>query len=288
LGNLMVIAPSKMHALWYTPILPLLFLLSAIAVGFPMVIVESLYASWSLGLRSELHLLRRLAKPATALLSIYLAFKLGDLVVRGAYAPSTDGSTQFLLFTLEMLVGIVIPLGMLIAVNERTSGRWLGAAALLVVLGVALNRVNVFLVAYQPPYATQAYFPSFGEFAVTVGLLSLLVLVYRALVIVLPVLSAPSGASESGHAPSSRRRSSSFGSTLCAGRRWECCSTSAHRPGRRFRITRIDRRSSSTADAKRATLVKRRPWGLHACERARGLKRFARRRRSKPRVVRES
>jgi len=196
LGNLMVIAPSKMHALWYTPILPLLFLLSAIAVGFPMVIAESLYASWSLGLRSELDLLRRLAKPASVLLAIYLAFKLGDLVVRGAHAELTNAPSRALPFAVEILAGIVIPLGMLIAVNERTPGRWLGAAALLVVLGVALNRVNVFLVAYQPPYATQAYFPSFGEFAVTAGLLSLLVLVYRALVTVLPVISTPADARE--------------------------------------------------------------------------------------------
>ena len=47
LGTLMVIAPTKMHPLWYTPISPLLFLLSAIAVGFPMVIFESLLAARS-------------------------------------------------------------------------------------------------------------------------------------------------------------------------------------------------------------------------------------------------
>jgi len=58
LGTLMVLAPSKMHPLWYTPVLPLLFLLSAMAVGFPMVIAESLYASWSLGLHPELDMLR--------------------------------------------------------------------------------------------------------------------------------------------------------------------------------------------------------------------------------------
>jgi Ni/Fe-hydrogenase subunit HybB-like protein len=38
LGNLMVIAPSKLHPLWWTPLSPALFLMSAIAVGFPMVI----------------------------------------------------------------------------------------------------------------------------------------------------------------------------------------------------------------------------------------------------------
>jgi Ni/Fe-hydrogenase subunit HybB-like protein len=56
------------------------------------------------------------------------------------------------------------------------------------VLGVAGNRINVFLVAYSPPYATHRYVPSVGEVAVTVGLIAALVLLYRVLVTVLPVL----------------------------------------------------------------------------------------------------
>ena len=64
-------------------------------------------------------------------------------------------------------------------------------AALLIVLGVAFNRINVFLVAYQPPYAVRSYFPSLGEIAVTVGLIATLMLVYRALVTYLPVISHP-------------------------------------------------------------------------------------------------
>lgn len=192
LGNLMVIAPSKMHALWYTPILPLLFLLSAVAVGFPMVIVESLYASWSLGLEEELTLLRRLAKPASVLLGVYLAFKVGDLLVREGYR-GVAGTTQALMFAIELVFGVAIPFVMLLTVNRRTSGRWLASAGLLVVLGVALNRVNVFLVAYQPPYSTKSYFPSTGEFAVTAGLIALLMLLYRVIVTHLPVISQPVG-----------------------------------------------------------------------------------------------
>jgi Ni/Fe-hydrogenase subunit HybB-like protein len=64
-------------------------------------------------------------------------------------------------------------------------------SALLVVMGVALNRVNVFLVAYQPPYETAPYFPSTGEFVVTIGLISALILVYRMIVTYLPVIAEP-------------------------------------------------------------------------------------------------
>jgi len=191
LGNLMVIAPSKMHPLWHTPILSLLFLLSAIAVGFPMVVFESIYAAWSFKLKPEMHILSALARYIPVLLGIYLAFKIGDMLIRGSYVRLVEGSAQSTLFIVEMSFGLIVPLFMLLSERVRTTPRLLFTAALLIVLGVALNRANVFLVAYQPPYAIKAYFPTVGEFAVTVGLVSLLILVYRVIVTYFPVISQP-------------------------------------------------------------------------------------------------
>ena len=59
LGSLMLIAPYKVHPLWYTPILPLLFLLSAFAAGYPMVSFEAILVSKSFGRRPEMDVLRR-------------------------------------------------------------------------------------------------------------------------------------------------------------------------------------------------------------------------------------
>jgi Ni/Fe-hydrogenase subunit HybB-like protein len=191
LGNLMVIVPSKMHALWYTPILSLLFLLSAIAVGFPMVIFESIYASWSLKLKLEMEVLSPLAKFIPVLLGLYLAFKIGDMFIRESYVYLAEASAQSTMFIIEMVFGVIVPLAMLMSARVRSTPRWLFLASLLIVLGVALNRVNVFLVAYQPPYATRTYFPSVGEFAVTIGLVSLLILIYRVIVSYFPVISHP-------------------------------------------------------------------------------------------------
>ena len=191
LGNLMVIAPTKVHPLWFTPILSLLFLLSAIAVGYPMVIFESLYASWSLKLKPEMHVLSALAKYIPVILGIYLAFKVGDLLIRGSYVHLTEGSAQSTMFIIEMLFGVVIPVVMLLSARVRNSPRGLFIAALLVVLGVALNRVNVFLVSYTPPYATTSYFPAIGEFAVTIGLVAALIFLYRVIVTYFPVISHP-------------------------------------------------------------------------------------------------
>lgn len=191
LGTLMIIAGPKMHPLWQTPILPLLFLLSAISVGFPMVIFESLIASRSLGLKPEMHILSRLGSMIAPLLGIYLAFKIGDMFIRETFVYLTEFNTASVMFTIEMLFGVIIPLRMLLSTKVLKSPLFIFIASSLVVFGVLINRINNFVVAYTPPYSTDSYFPSFGEISVTLGFVAMLVLAYRFVVINFPVISLP-------------------------------------------------------------------------------------------------
>ncbi|MFZ2322598.1 MAG: Ni/Fe-hydrogenase cytochrome b subunit [Ignavibacteriaceae bacterium] len=191
LGTLMIIAGPKMHPLWQTPILPLLFLLSAISVGFPMVIFESLLASRSLGLKPEMHILSRLGTMIVPLLGVYLAFKIGDMVIRQTFVYLTVINTASIMFTIELLFGVIIPLRMFLSPKVLKSPPLLLTASALVVFGVLLNRINNFVVAYNPPYSTHSYFPSLGEFSVTIGFVALLVLAYRFIVLNFPVISLP-------------------------------------------------------------------------------------------------
>lgn len=191
LGTLMVIAGPKMHPLWQTPILPLLFLLSAIAVGFPMVIFESLLASRSFGLKPEMHLLSKLGAMTAPLLGVYLAFKIGDMFIRETFVHLTVVNTASVMFTLEVLLGIVVPLRMFLSRDVLKSPPLLFVAASLTVLGVLMNRVNNFVVAYTPSYSLGSYVPSLGEISVTVGFICILVLLYRAAVLIFPVISLP-------------------------------------------------------------------------------------------------
>ncbi len=193
LGTLMVIAGSKMHPLWQTPILPLLFLLSAISLGFPMVIFESILSSRSFGLKPEMHVLSRLARYIGPLLGIYLAFKLGDMVVRGTYVYLQEWSTEGFWFAVEMIFGVIIPLRMFFSARVLNSPLWLFIASSLVIFGVLLNRINNFMVAYTPLYATEQYFPSFGEISVTAGFVALEVLLFRFFVLNFPIISLPQG-----------------------------------------------------------------------------------------------
>ena len=191
LGTLMVIAGPKMHPLWQTPVLPLLFLLSAVAVGFPMVIFESLIASRSLGLKPEMHILSKLGSMIAPLLGIYLAAKIGDMFIRETFVYLGEFNTASIMFTIEMLFGVIIPLRMFLSAKVLKSPPLLFIASALVVFGVLLNRINNFVVAYTPPYSTESYFPSFGEISVTVGFVAMLVLAYRFIVLNFPVISLP-------------------------------------------------------------------------------------------------
>ncbi|MCR4296232.1 MAG: Ni/Fe-hydrogenase cytochrome b subunit [Elusimicrobia bacterium] len=191
LGTLMVIAGPKMHPLWQTPILPLLFLLSAIAVGFPMVIFESLLAARSFGLKPEMHLLSKLGAMTAPLLGVYLAFKIGDMFIRETFVYLTVVNTASVMFTLEVLLGVVVPLRMFLSRDVLKSPPLLFLAASLTVLGVLMNRVNNFVVAYTPAYSLGSYVPSLGEISVTVGFICILVLLYRAAALIFPVISLP-------------------------------------------------------------------------------------------------
>ncbi len=190
LGSLMLIASYKVHPLWYTPILPLLFLLSAFAAGYPMVVFESLLVAKSFGRRPEMDVLTPLAKYMPVLMGLYLAVKLGDMFVRGTYVYLLDGTYQTNSFLVEVTVGVILPFVFLLFRRVRRSPGMLFFASTLFVLGIVLNRLNVFLVSYTPPYKAGGYFPSVGEVLITVGMIATLMFLYRVFVFIFPVLGA--------------------------------------------------------------------------------------------------
>ncbi len=189
LGTLMVIAGPKMHPLWQTPILPLLFLISAISVGLPMVIFESLITSRSFGLKPEMDILSDLGSMIGPLLGIYLAFKIGDVMIRKTFVYLMEFNTASIMFTIELLFGVIIPLRMFLSRQVLKSPVGLLIASFLVIFGVFINRMNNFLIAYTPPYEVHSYFPSVGEISVTVGFIALEILLFRLMVMIFPIVS---------------------------------------------------------------------------------------------------
>jgi octaheme c-type cytochrome (tetrathionate reductase family) len=188
LGTLMLIAPTKLSTLWNTPILPALFLLSAIMVGFPMVILESIYANISFGRNPEMDLLTPLAKIIPWFLAAYGTVKIGDLIVRHSQLDFLSHPAATISLVIEILLGVVAPFLLFLNTAVRRSMGWLFFTVSLIICGVIMNRINVFLVGYNPPYATKAYFPSVGEIAMTMAIVSSILFCYRFFVTFFPIL----------------------------------------------------------------------------------------------------
>ncbi len=197
LGTLMVITGEKLHAFWQTPALPVLFLLSAFAVGFPMVIFESVIAHRSFRMSCEGGLLADLGRFIPFTLGFYLAVKLGDFGFRGQFERLFDGGMYTALWIAEITLGVVIPILIFSQprLRRRLSMLWIGAT--LVVLGVAFNRLNVFLFGYSALDPVAKYVPSLSEVAVTAGFIAMTVLIYRFVALNLPVIEH--GEHGSGH-----------------------------------------------------------------------------------------
>lgn len=198
LGALMLIADEKVHPLWYTPVLPLLFLMSNISVGYPMVIVESVWSAKTFGRRPRMDVLTPLSRFVIFLWGAYVLAKILDLLIRDAYRYLFAGDVAATMFVVEMVFAIV-PLGMLISSRVRRSPNLLLTACAMIGIDVAINRVNVFLVAYHPPGATSYYFPSLAEVVITVGMFAALIFVYRVAVMVFPILPSQPGPSLREH-----------------------------------------------------------------------------------------
>jgi len=191
LGNLLVLTPYKLNALWHTPILSALFLVSAIGGGgLAMMCWESLFASWSLKIKPEMHLLTPLAKGVAWIMGIYLVAKLADVAIRGVWTQLAHLNLFTVCWLFEVIAGIAVPVLLLAIPRVRKSPVGLFIASTLIVSGIIFNRLNIFVIAYRPPYG-KLYVPSFGEFAISLGLIAFLMLGYRLVVTVFLVISQP-------------------------------------------------------------------------------------------------
>ena len=187
LGSLFLLMPYKLHPLWWTQLLPLLFFVSAAFSGLAMAILVTVLSFRAFRRHLELKLLSDLAKGISILLGIYLALKVGDILVAGeAGMMFTEGSLS-LLFLTEMGIGVILPIILfsIRKVRERDSGLILGATCVL--LGLALNRVSVALVAHKSPGGA-AYFPHWMEVVIAAAAVAAGILIFTLALRLLPVL----------------------------------------------------------------------------------------------------
>ena len=166
LGTLYLIVPEKLHPFWYSPLLPVFFFLSAIAVGLAMTIFESSMSSRHFGLQLEIPVLRELGRWLVVVLGVYGILRFEDLANRGALKLAFRPGYETYLFWLEILLAFVLPLILLVQPRVRTSANGLYLSAVLVVLGFITNRMNVSITGLEGSTGVH-YFPKWSELAVT-------------------------------------------------------------------------------------------------------------------------
>jgi Ni/Fe-hydrogenase subunit HybB-like protein len=166
LGSLYLIVPGKLHALWYSPLLPFVFFVSSAAVGLAMVIVESHLSSRAFRRQLEIPLLSDVGRVLVGVLGIYMVLRVFDLAQRGVLSTAFGFSYESMLFQLEFFGGVVAPMALLAIPKVRTNYHGLYAGGLLVVLGFIVHRLNVSITGFDGAQGGR-YVPSWGEALIT-------------------------------------------------------------------------------------------------------------------------
>lgn len=170
LGTFFLIAVDKLHNLWYNPLLPLQFWMSAIFTGISIIILEATMVHRYLGQPDESELLEVLTKILPWVLGAYLTVKFAAMAFL-SHGPLFDRPVLLILFLVEIIVGIIIPMLMFIKEDNREDSRMQLRGASMVIFGVVLNRFNVSMFGMIQPDQV-VYFPSIIESLVTIGIIA--------------------------------------------------------------------------------------------------------------------
>ncbi|OIN91078.1 MAG: Ni/Fe-hydrogenase cytochrome b subunit [Comamonadaceae bacterium CG1_02_60_18] len=188
LGTMLVVMGSQVNPLWQTPLQPAIYLLTAIVIGYGVVLFESCVASSAYRRSIEVHLLDPLAKIMLGVLAVYMLVRVGDLTVRGAWGAAFEFSGVALSFWVENLA-FLAPFVLIGSTQARRNPANLFLAGIAIMLGGILLRLNGFIIGYGHHTGTGwSYFPSFGEIMVTTGMFAIEVLGYIIITRRFPVL----------------------------------------------------------------------------------------------------
>ena len=188
LGSVLLVMESQLSPLWYSLWLPVLFVVSALAMGYAIVVFEATVVSEAFDQPSEHHLLSRMSIVVGGILLAFMALRWVDLLQRGALEAAFIGDLKAAMFWIENALFVFAILAFLLPAGRASKrATFLGATALLV--GGSLYRLDAYLIGYEP-VGNWTYFPAVPEIMVTIGVIAFEILIYLAFVKLLPVLSA--------------------------------------------------------------------------------------------------
>ena len=200
LGALYLLARDKIHPLWYNEFLPMLFLASSVFAGLSMVIFEGSITHkvfhHRVGARlraSEHDIVFGLARICAAAMLVYLMAQLLVFVHGRRLSYLFTGWGAW--YALELGGFVLVPALVYAWGFQRRSMRAVQVAAVLTIVGIILNRLNVSVIGFKW-YAAVHYVPSWMEIVVTLGVISAELWVFRWVVNRMPVLDFALGHGE--------------------------------------------------------------------------------------------
>jgi Ni/Fe-hydrogenase subunit HybB-like protein len=188
LGSMLLVIGSQLSPLWYTPWLPLMYLITSIAMGYGVVMLESTLVTDAFGFPGEQRILGRLSVIVAILLGTFLVLRFADIAYHGNTGLMFAGDLNSLLFQIETALFLAATL-LLATPRARHNQRSMFLAAVAMLTAGALYRIDGYLIAYDPGNGW-VYFPSVDELMITIGIFALEIMLYLIFIKKLPV---PSG-----------------------------------------------------------------------------------------------
>jgi len=185
LGTVMVVAGSKLSPLWWTRLLPLLFLISCIFLGYAIVVFESSVTGSRYPIHDETHLLGKVSAVMAWLIAVYLVIRFADVGIRGHLNLAFKGNLLGNMFLLENLL-LMVPMGILFIPANRKNAPVVFLCAVSIVLAAALYRLNTYIIGFDPGNGWR-YFPAVGEIFISLGIVSMEIMAFLWFIKRLPI-----------------------------------------------------------------------------------------------------
>ena len=183
LGTMLTILPYKVHPLWYSPLFPVYFFLTAVAAGLAMTVFESYHSARTYGYPFEIKMLASLTKAIPYILGLYFILRIGELFVTGNYRYLLQDGPPAIMFLIEMIGGVLVPIIYFSDAKTRNNVYGITWGAFFAMGGLILYRLNAALIFFDGAF----YLPSWQELAVSIGLTCLGLIMFDAAVRFLPM-----------------------------------------------------------------------------------------------------
>jgi Ni/Fe-hydrogenase subunit HybB-like protein len=195
LGALYLMAKDKIHPLWYSEFIPVLFLVSSIFAGLSMVIFEGSISHKVFfskisekNHKAQKGILTGLSKICAGAMFAYFFLQL-LVFIHGKHWDLLNSPMGYW-FLVEMFGFVLLPMLLFVYSYRKSNILMVRVAAILTMLGIIINRLNVTVIGFRWD-APVHYFPSWMEIVVTLAVIFTEIWIFRWIINRMPVLNDP-------------------------------------------------------------------------------------------------